>query len=132
MLKCPRRQQTKRHGLNARKTTFRCGAFGPGCRLPDAAGYIKRVESQFDFSVDVIETNITDHNLIKLAVWKEVAHRLERYRTECLAGDEKLTTVKRIATIAGGCAMHLARPQFQRDSGELTNAATPSPKLESF
>lgn len=81
-------------------------------RLPDASGYIKRMESQFDFSVNVIETGITDHDLVKFAAWKEVVRRLERYRTECLAGDEKLTTVERTANIAGRCAMHLAWPRL--------------------
>lgn len=75
-------------------------------RLPDAAGYLKTMESQFDFSVNVIEAGITDEALVKHAALREITMRLARYRKECLAGDERLATVEVAASMAGQCAMH--------------------------
>lgn len=77
-------------------------------RLPNASGYIKRMESQFDFSVNVIEQGIVNHALTEVAAWREIVRRLERYRTEYLSGDERLSTVKDAARMAGACAAHFA------------------------
>lgn len=77
-------------------------------RLPDASGYLRRMETQLDFSVNVIETGVVDHDLTKRAAWREVVRRLERYRNEYKAGDEKLSTVQEAARVAGICAVHMA------------------------
>lgn len=75
-------------------------------RLPDAAGYIKSMESQLDFSVNVIEAGITDEDVVKRAALREIGRRLARYRREYLKGDEKLSTIQVAARMAGECAIH--------------------------
>ncbi len=87
--------------------------------LPDAAGYIKAMESQFDFSVNVIEVGITDEELVKRAALKEIGRRLIRYRQECLAGDEKLSTLELAANMAGQCAMHYFRQNLMSEEARL-------------
>jgi uncharacterized protein (UPF0371 family) len=77
-------------------------------RMDDPTGHISSMTSQFDFSVNVIEEGITDEGLVKTASQNEIMRRLERYKAEFLAGDEKLTTIERAAYIAGRCAVHMA------------------------
>lgn len=75
--------------------------------FPDTAGHLKRMESQFDFSVNVIEEGIINHGLVKIAAWREVVRRVERYNKECAAGDERLSTLQQASHVAGKCAVHL-------------------------
>ena len=77
-------------------------------RMDDASGHVSSMSSQFDFSVNVIESGITDERLVKTASWNEIMRRLERYKNEYRAGDEKISTIERASFIAGACAVHLA------------------------
>jgi uncharacterized protein (UPF0371 family) len=88
-------------------------------RLPDASGYIRRMESQLDFSVNVIEEGITNNAVAEIAGWREVVRRLERYRREYAAGDEKLSTVQTAARVAGTCALHMVLEDVQRQRSAL-------------
>lgn len=78
-------------------------------RLPDRKGYMSDMKSQFDFSINVIETGITDEGIVFRAAFHEIEDRLIRYRKEYISGDEKLSTVTETAKIAGQCAVYLSR-----------------------
>lgn len=78
-------------------------------RLSDSKGYISAMKSQFDFSINVIETGITDEQIVFKAAYREIQNRLLRYQKEYILGIEKLSTVEETAKIAGQCAVYLSR-----------------------
>jgi uncharacterized protein (UPF0371 family) len=77
-------------------------------QMPDSAGYISSMGSQFDFSVNTIESGITDEQIVLKASHREIISRLLRYTQEYVTGNEKLSTVRSTAKIAGQCAVYLS------------------------
>ena len=67
-----------------------------------------QVSSPFDFSVNVIESGIRNHDFVAQACLDEIDRRITRYMNELSHGDEKPATLERTRLLQQQCIGYLA------------------------